>query len=107
MDDGTIAISIRTPMRGILPSCAATATPPLHSEHRGIPVASFRPDGISSTSALIGGHAELVRPLSKARSMSDMGQTQHMQRTPKSIDVRFAPEATVSASASGIVSEAL
>ena len=26
-----------------------------------------------------------------------IGQSQHMQRTPKSIDVRFAPKATVSA----------
>jgi len=28
--------------------------------------------------------------------MSGVGQSQHVQRTPKSIDVRFAPKATVS-----------
>jgi hypothetical protein len=29
-------------------------------------------------------------------TMSELGQSQHKQRTPESIDIRFAPKATVS-----------
>jgi hypothetical protein len=49
MDDGAIAIRIRTPMRGILPSCARARRRHFTQNTEKSPSPHVHPDGIGST----------------------------------------------------------